>query len=353
MNSHVYTATIDLIQVLIPLLFVWGIVCIFLLRKWKVKNQWIYALFAVSFLILLNGYILKFIAFKFPNFIPALSFFYGPILYFFTNSRLDQKIKNWKIPLVHALAGILLSMLTAFGWINTDIPLLAGIFNIHFGLYFLGSWFVLITQKRKIFGKEGHSSSNYFWKVNILVLSGFVFFAALIDCYFFHNPLRLSILTVFIAGIYLLIRYPIFLFLKFYRFYRHQKREEAHKYKDSILTKEKSKQLAIQLEEVMKIQKPYLDENLDLQSLSYILKTHPKKLSQAINENFKRNFFEFINSYRIEEAKKMLSDTTYKEHKIYEIMYEVGFNSRSSFNSAFKKATGRTARQYRAQVFGK
>ncbi|MGC9366431.1 MAG: helix-turn-helix domain-containing protein [bacterium] len=69
-----------------------------------------------------------------------------------------------------------------------------------------------------------------------------------------------------------------------------------------------------------------------------------------INESLQQNFFNFVNSYRIEEVKKMLVDEVNSDRTILEIMYECGFNSKSSFNSVFKKQTGLTPSQYRVQI---
>ena len=59
------------------------------------------------------------------------------------------------------------------------------------------------------------------------------------------------------------------------------------------------------------------------------------------------NFFDFINQFRIDEARSILKNPEKKQFTVLEILYEVGFNSKSSFNTAFKKHTGLTPTQYR------
>ena len=105
--------------------------------------------------------------------------------------------------------------------------------------------------------------------------------------------------------------------------------------------------LATELEEYMSKYKPYLNSELDLDTLSKMMKVHPKTLSQAINQILGKNFSEYINSYRIEEAKLYLKNSTDNQLTIMEIMYDVGFNSRSVFNTAFKNKTGVTPSQYK------
>ena len=72
-------------------------------------------------------------------------------------------------------------------------------------------------------------------------------------------------------------------------------------------------------------------------------------LSQIINDSLQKNFFDFINFYRIEESKNYLSDSKYKKLNILEVLYEVGFNSKSTFNKVFKEHTGLTPTEYRQQ----
>ncbi len=78
-----------------------------------------------------------------------------------------------------------------------------------------------------------------------------------------------------------------------------------------------------------------------------MLKVQPRQLSQVINSTFRKNFFDFINQYRIEEARQLFSDPAQASKTILEILYQVGYNSKSAFNTAFKKQTGQTPTQYR------
>jgi len=71
------------------------------------------------------------------------------------------------------------------------------------------------------------------------------------------------------------------------------------------------------------------------------------ELSILINHHLNKHFFDFINEYRIEKAMELLTNPERKEYTVLEILYEVGFNSKSSFNTAFKKHTGLTPTEYR------
>jgi len=99
---------------------------------------------------------------------------------------------------------------------------------------------------------------------------------------------------------------------------------------------------------LMDARKPYLNPSLTMSGLARELRISPRHLSQIINEMFGRNFCDFINGYRIEESKRLLSDPVRGERSILDIAYEVGFNSKSTFNSAFKKYTGMKPSEFRS-----
>jgi AraC-like DNA-binding protein len=90
-----------------------------------------------------------------------------------------------------------------------------------------------------------------------------------------------------------------------------------------------------------------MDYELNLERLANQLQMPEKELSILINHYLGKHFFDFVNTYRINEAKSILADPEFEDKTILEILYQVGFNSKSSFYTAFKKATGNTPTQYR------
>ena len=99
----------------------------------------------------------------------------------------------------------------------------------------------------------------------------------------------------------------------------------------------------------MKEEKIYLDPDLTLKKLSEKLFVHYNHLSQIVNDQLNQSFNDFVNNYRIAEAKFMLKDPEESEKTILEIAYDVGFYSKSVFNTAFKKFTGLTPSQFRKE----
>ena len=103
------------------------------------------------------------------------------------------------------------------------------------------------------------------------------------------------------------------------------------------------------LSNYMKANKPYLNQLLTLDNLASQINMPARQLSQVINRHFDKNFFEFINSYRIEESKALLAQKENEKVTMLEIMAQAGFNSKATFNTFFKKAVGMTPTQYRKE----
>lgn len=93
-------------------------------------------------------------------------------------------------------------------------------------------------------------------------------------------------------------------------------------------------------------EKPYLNPELSLQELADKLEVKRHHLSNVINQKHKKNFYEFINQYRIEEVKAMMTNPENKHLKLISIAYDAGFNSKASFNRIFKQMTDMTPSQF-------
>jgi AraC-like DNA-binding protein len=121
----------------------------------------------------------------------------------------------------------------------------------------------------------------------------------------------------------------------------------GRKYEKSTLTPDLADIYLLRLRSRMIADKPYLDGALTLQKLAQTIGISPNHLSQAINENLNQSFLDFVNSYRVDEAKRRLLDPAFGHYSILAIAEEVGFNSKSAFNTAFKKFAGKTPSEFR------
>jgi AraC-like DNA-binding protein len=122
--------------------------------------------------------------------------------------------------------------------------------------------------------------------------------------------------------------------------------ETRRKYEKNALTELKSteisKKISISIEKV----KPYRNPELRLTDFAELIDEHPNNVSQVLNDVLKKNFYDFINFYRIEEAKLLLKSPYFNNYTITAIGFEVGFNSKTSFYSAFKKFANTTPAQF-------
>lgn len=101
------------------------------------------------------------------------------------------------------------------------------------------------------------------------------------------------------------------------------------------------------IEQYMEQKKPYLNHLLTLENLANQLSLSPRYLSTLINRHFQKNFFEFVNYYRIEESKALLISVSNQKTTMLDIMDRAGFNSKATFNTFFKKLVGETPTQFR------
>jgi YesN/AraC family two-component response regulator len=130
---------------------------------------------------------------------------------------------------------------------------------------------------------------------------------------------------------------------------------EESKYKDQVtdqaLSSEvPSSQIILQWKtkvfEAVVTQKQYQNPELTLTDLAKYLSTNPSMLSKIINQSFEMNFNDFVNYYRVEEVKEKLQNPTNASLTIMSIAYDAGFNSKATFNRAFKKLTGKNPKEF-------
>lgn len=120
------------------------------------------------------------------------------------------------------------------------------------------------------------------------------------------------------------------------------------KYKTTRLEDSVKESYLARLNTYMRTSKPYLNADLTLTELAEALDIPLHHVSQIINSAYGKNFYDFINGYRLQEAAQALQDPVNKKY-ITQIMYDAGFNSKSVFNTAFKKEFGQTPSAFRKQ----
>lgn len=317
-----------------------------------------------------NTYCWKFYAFTHEN-TPWLFyigetvlFLWGPSLYFYVYSMTNSRFRIRPKHIVH-----LMPLLIHFGYMffkfhryNNDIKrelLTSGVLNstehviwyIIFHVLILGyiiaSFIALENYNKKIKAFFSYTEKiNFSWVS--FILFGFVFIWICDVTYFtvnFFGKAPQVLIEIVYPTIFIMANIIVFRALKqpevIIQFNEHQK------YKQSTLSETDKEKYLNDLLNIMINEKPYKIPSLNINDLSGKLSVSSKHLSQIINERLRQNFFDFINSYRITEACKLLEDNSNDKMTILEILYEVGYNTKSSFNKAFLKFNNITPTEYR------
>lgn len=133
---------------------------------------------------------------------------------------------------------------------------------------------------------------------------------------------------------------------------RQQKKQKkkVSQYLHSGLKQKEAERHSAELKDYFEKEKPFLDGKLSLNDVAQYMDISVNHLSQVINEQLGMTFFDFVNSFRVDEVKERLSSPDVKNFTLLGIAYDSGFNSKSSFNSIFKKFTGLTPSQFAKQL---
>jgi AraC-like DNA-binding protein len=130
-------------------------------------------------------------------------------------------------------------------------------------------------------------------------------------------------------------------------------KDTMDKYQKSGLSNEKAEEYFKELINYMEREKVYINPDLTLPNLAEEINISRNHLSYIINKYAGLNFFDFINTYRIEEAKKIILNTQDNNMNILDIAFDSGFKSKSTFNKIFKKYTNKTPSDFRKENINK
>ena len=366
---------VDFIDILLFVLFfqIVSLIPFLLFHKKDNYPSKILAMFLIAKALCITNFISLKMFGTFYDFFPHLFFFgssftilWGPLLYFYTKSLAYNNFRIGKKELIHFIPFLIhfvyLTVVFHLNSADTKRELLSS-GNLFFPGYFmtysiyiqvttlvytLFSFGILFKFKKRV--KENFSSigkMNLEWMTFVLIgfltkfLSDVVF---LFDTNILGNsgtiPLLISRLILY-----------AFITLMFYKGLKYNNifdgLEEATINKKSSLSKIALENYLTKLIDFVETEKPYLNPDLTLAELSEQADIPQRSLSEVLNVGLKQNFYEFINQYRVEESALMLADDTNDNKNILEILYHVGFNSKSSFNKSFKKFTGLTPAAYR------
>lgn len=128
-----------------------------------------------------------------------------------------------------------------------------------------------------------------------------------------------------------------------------EQESEKVKYLKSTLKEEDANSIYASLKQLMQTEELFKNPELNLGDLAARLSIHPNTLSQVINSFEQKHFYDYINDLRIEAFKKTIQLPDSRKYTMLALAYECGFNSKTTFNRTFKKATGASPKEYLAQ----
>jgi AraC-like DNA-binding protein len=302
----------------------------------------------------------------------GFTFLFGPMLFFYTRSLTKDDFRFATADLVHFVPflGVTIGFQIFYhaqsavyqkfiqsSIYKQDLPpqfyFILTLVYAHVFIYILVSFRLI-----QIFGDRIRQKFSAIGKINLDWLSfmlGFFSFVLIFSFFYTFLPLT-SMRGLMDAGLVVIMGFT-FLFVNLIviralnqpQIFLSEQIAEKGKYAASTLPDHQKQQMQKTLNGVMNDKKMFLDPDLTLDQLAEVVQTSPRKLSQVINELFQQNFFDYINSLRIEHAKHIITSVADQKLTVLEIMYQSGFNSKSSFNTLFKKKTGITPSEFKRQ----
>jgi len=307
----------------------------------------------------------------------CLPLLFGPLIYLYTQSVLDKDFlfnrEQWKhfIPFFIICAGTEIYFHTQSpidqrrimdSLLRHQVPgavaVISNLIFIQFLIYIMAS-FRLISRFRKnakqfFSNQEQHnmqwlSSMILFFLliVVMIILNGLLTQTVLASYYLIVFNMIVFAMLIFVMTVFLkALKTPYFLSFSFDDDPQARTIASAHPRFPETESAERERIIKL-LVDYMEQHKPFMEPELTLDQLAGRLAVKPRVFSQAINEGLGQNFYDFINRYRILEAKQLLTNPKDPKITVLEVLYEVGFNSKSSFNTLFKKYTGLTPTEFR------
>lgn len=297
----------------------------------------------------------------------SFSFLYGPLIYFYFK-RINEKYTFKKKDILHLVPtllfiGLIMPVYTLSGTeklsmiINNERPyaLLIMIAKL-LSLIIYGILLILKYKKRNLTHKKSAQLETN-WQRNLIlfysIYTVFYGFYVLVFEKYEIGSLLFNLQIFVMTFLVLYVSYNTFFNLALIREKRDTivvddgtKLPNSDKYSSSSLTPKLSVELKDKLVYLMDEEKVYRDNDITLQKLADLLNTNRHNTSQVINEHFGLNFFDLINSYRINEAMSILKNDKFRGVNIIDVAYEVGFNNKVTFNKSFKKYNHVTPSEY-------
>ncbi len=324
----------------------------------------LFVLFHSFFILHLSLYVINF-QYEVPHALfvsTTFSFLYGPFLYFYFKRVIFNYKFKW-IDTLHLIPSLLLFFYLFPYYALSGLEKFQIIFNqsnfllpgantiIIIKIVSLSAYGFLIFKMYKKYTVGGKSRSKILWQRNIIAIFAIYTIAYIIYAGTITEILMYpSLMHLQILAMVALVFYVAYVSYMQPEVFKGEivlaNPTDLFKYSKSRLTPSYSTELKENLLRLLDNDKVFKENTINLELLSEKLGTNRHNTSQVINEHFNMNFFELINTYRINEALEILKQDKYHNLNIIEVAYEVGFNNKVTFNKSFKKLLSQTPTQY-------
>lgn len=233
-----------------------------------------------------------------------------------------------------------------------------GIFLAYFLTYCSLSFLLIQRHQRNIAQIDASSGKNDLqWLKNFIIWVCLLVLMWIVGLFIQWSWVSYLITVTFLIALFLLAHYALHQG-EVYNFNPLEKRQiqellenntDENQAKIQLLSPDRLQDHMAKLKQLMETEKPHLDNELNLLKLSEKMQSSIHVVSYVINVGFGENFAQFVNRYRVEEAKKLLKTPDTEHLSMLGIAYDAGFNSKTAFNTSFKKLTGLSPSDYKNQ----
>ncbi len=300
--------------------------------------------------------------------IPASFFLFNPSFYLYSRSLTHEEFKLKWTQLLHLVPYVFFELSNHYYtpsfninvfFINDNKLWIRLLFAISFivSLIIYNTLSIAAVHKHRKNLKNEFSSisqnQNLSWLLFIIILySIYVFTATALGIFgFFYNNLELSKVFNYSATLMLTVILGFYGIRQDEIYKRNSKNKSINltdeRYSNSKLTTDRKEQIETRILAYFKVKTPYHNSELSMVLLSEELNIPKHQITEVLNTNIGKNFFQFVNEYRVEAVKQKLSDASNNKYSIEAIGYDCGFSSKSSFFSVFKNITRQTPLQFK------
>jgi AraC-like DNA-binding protein len=340
----------------------------------KLMATWLFLFFFEMLFALVNRTILEFYSF------PFIAFTFGPILYLYVIHLTESKRKFSYWNLLHFIPFLVFFAVSVIfrekpifddlsGFFISDkfisLRIVYGItFFLSISVYSILCFIMIRKHQKRLMDTVSYTSGRI--TLNWLKILSITFYVGYLVVFTLGGIQILSQILPFDPYITTFIFITFFSFL--YSFYvikqpeiteptkngievsDYPPEEKHERYARSGLKDEMATEYLDRLIEVMEREKLYLNSNLTINDLSHSTGIPKHHITEVLNEKHGRNFFTFINEYRIKEVISRIGDAKFQHYTLLALAFDSGFNSKSTFNTFFKAFTGKTPSQYKESL---